>query len=165
MNAKEKQLEFIKTYLKPTLKNFGFKTSGQTWWKDKGEFYTLINLQNFSWNTKEDVNFCFNVAIVLKAKIGKNKKPSCYDSTATIREGAYLPEHRKKHSFRNHSGYILKTTDDLNHFIEEFKINFENYILPELEKLNSIQDCLGFYSKYDFWFDVLKKDIEKYQIS
>ncbi|WP_338840437.1 DUF4304 domain-containing protein [Flavobacterium ginsenosidimutans] len=165
MNAKEKQLEFIKTYLKPTLKAFGYKSSGQRWWKDKGEFYTIINLQNFSWNTKEKVNFCFNIGVVLKAIIGKDKKPTYADLTGMLREDAYLTEQRKKHSFRNHSGYLLKTGDDLNHFIEEFNIDFENYILSELEKLNSIQDCLDFYSKYEFWFDVLKKTIEMYKIS
>ena len=61
MTGKEKQKELIKNYLKPTLKDYGYKTSGQTWWKDKGEFFTLINLQNFSWNNKDNVDFCFNI--------------------------------------------------------------------------------------------------------
>lgn len=67
MTAKEKQTYFIKTYLKPTLKTFGYQMSGQTWWKDKGDFFTLINLQNFSWNSKDKVDFCFNIGVALKA--------------------------------------------------------------------------------------------------
>ncbi len=28
-------------------------TPGQTWWKDKGNFFNFINLQNYSWNSKD----------------------------------------------------------------------------------------------------------------
>ena len=69
MTAKEKQTLFIKTYLKTTLKTFGYQTSGQTWWKDKGDFYNVINLQNYSWNSKDSVDFRFNIGIALKATL------------------------------------------------------------------------------------------------
>jgi len=52
MTAKEKQAEFIKNYLKPILKDHGYLVSGQTWWKDKGDFFNVINLQSYSWNSK-----------------------------------------------------------------------------------------------------------------
>jgi len=42
MTAKELQIEFIKTYLKPTLKLHNYKTSGQTWWKNMGDFFIVI---------------------------------------------------------------------------------------------------------------------------
>ncbi|MBZ4033182.1 DUF4304 domain-containing protein [Flavobacterium sp. 17A] len=79
MNAKEKQLEFIKSYLKPTLKNLEYKTSGQTWWKDKGDFYTLINLQNFSWNTKDRVNF-----LLQYSNSSKIRNERCYQKASNI---------------------------------------------------------------------------------
>lgn len=47
MTAKEKQTYFVKTYLKPTLKTFGYQTSGQTWWKNKGDFFYLNKLAEF----------------------------------------------------------------------------------------------------------------------
>ena len=47
----------MKSYLKPTLKKHGYQTSGQTWWKDKGDFFNVINLQNYSWNSKESIDF------------------------------------------------------------------------------------------------------------
>ncbi len=43
MTAKDKQKEFIKIYLKPKLKEWGYHTAGQTWWKDKGDFFNVIN--------------------------------------------------------------------------------------------------------------------------
>src|SRR5690606_28661656 len=69
MTAKEKQAEFIKSYLKPTLKQNGYQTSAQTWWKDKGDFFNVINLQNYSWNSKDIVDFRFNIGIALKATV------------------------------------------------------------------------------------------------
>ena len=35
MTAKEKQKEFINTYLK----SHGYKTGGKMWWKNMGEFF------------------------------------------------------------------------------------------------------------------------------
>ena len=116
MTAKDKQTEFIKTYLKPTLKNIGYHTSGQTWWKDKGDFFTLINLQNFSWNSKDNVDFCFNIGVAVKATMKDNekKKPTVHDLTVYLREGFYLPDRRKEYKYRNKTGYKLRQDTDMN---------------------------------------------------
>jgi len=161
MTAKEIQAEFIKTYLKPTLKNFGYQTSGQTWWKDKGNFFTLINLQNFSWNSKESIDFCFNIGVAIKAtmKLTDKKKPTVHDLTVYLREGFYLPDNRQEYKFKNKTGYILTNQTDLNEFTNELKSDFENYIIPFLNKLNSLQDCIDKFGDITFWGDNLKKVI------
>ena len=97
MTAKEKQTEIIKSYLKPTLKQLGYQTSGQTWWRDKGDFFTLINLQNFSWNSKDSVDFCFNIGIAVKATMtDKTKKATYSDLTTHLDEGTFLPDRTKR---------------------------------------------------------------------
>ena len=161
MTAKEKQTDFIKTYLKPTLKNIGYQTSGQTWWKDKGDFFTLINLQNFSWNSKDSVDFCFNIGVALKATMTdtNKKKPTVHDLTVYLRESYYLPDARQEYKFRNKTGYVLTEQADLNDFIAELKFDFENYILPTLDKLNSLQNCVDKFGGITFWGDNLKKVI------
>ncbi len=160
MTAKEIQTEFIKTYLKPTLKSSGYQTSGQTWWKDKGEFFTLINLQNFSWNSKESVNFCFNIGVALKAEFKDvEKKPTVHDLTVYLREGFYLPHNRQEYKFKNKTGYILTNHTDLTDFTSELKSDFENHIVPFLDNLNSLQDCIDKFEDITFWGDNLKKVI------
>ena len=158
MTAKEIQTQFIKTYLKATLKNFGYKTSGQTWWKDKGDFFTLINLQNFSWNSKDSVDFCFNIGIAIKATMTDTdkKKPTVHDLTVYLREGYYLPDNRQEYRFRNKTGYVLTEQADLNELITELKSDFENYILPTLDKLNSLQNCVDKFDGITFWGENLK---------
>jgi len=163
MTVKEKQTVFIKAYLKPTLKNSGYQTARQTWWKDKGDFFTLINLQNFSWNSKESVDFCFNIGVVLKAtmKDSDKEKPTVHDLTVYLREGFYLPDDRQEYKFKNKTGYTLTDQADLNDFGTELKSDFDNYILPYLDKLNSIQDCIDFFGNTTFWGDNLKRVIEE----
>jgi hypothetical protein len=161
MTAKEKQIQFITTYLKPTLKTIGYRTSGQTWWKDKGDFFTLFNLQNFSWNSEDSVDFCFNIGIALKASLKgtHKKKPTVNDLTVYLRESAFLPDNRQECNFRNKTGYILTKHTDLNDFMTAFKSDFENHILPTLESLISIQDCLDKFGDIEFSGDNLKRAI------
>ena len=166
MTAKEKQTDFINTYLKPTLKNVGYQTSGQTWWKDKGDFFTLINLQNFSWNSKDSVDFCFNIGVAIKATMTDTdkKKPTVHDLTVYLRESYFLTDVRKDYKFRNKTGYVLNEQTDLNDFIAELKFDFENGILPTLDKLNSLQNCVDKFGGITFWGENLKKVIAENKI-
>lgn len=159
MTSKEIQSAFIKTYLKQLLKQNGYFINGQTWWKNRGEFYTIINLQNFSWNTKDDVSFCFNIGIALKATVKNLQKPLYSDLTVQTREGSYLPESRKIHVYRDKTGYKINESTDLTSFTEELKLDFEHHILPELERLNTLSSCLTYYGQMIFWGDHLKNKI------
>ena len=166
MTAKEKQSEFIKSYLKPTLKQFGYQTSGQTWWKDKGDFFTVINLQNYSWNSKDSVDFRFNIGIALRATVkdGQKKKATYNDLTTHLDEGTFLPD-RKKRKFGDNQGYSIKDDTDLTEFTNALKEDFEIYILPGLDRPNSLADCVEFYGQFPFWGDNLKRVIKENNIS
>jgi hypothetical protein len=160
MTAKEKQTEFIKSYLKPTLKQNGYQTSGQTWWKDKGDFFNVINLQNYSWNSKDSVDFRFNIGIALKATVkDEQKKKATYNDLIThLDEGTFLPD-RKSRKFGNNQGYSITDTTNFDDFIISMKTDFETYILPGLEEPKTLADCIKFYERYPFWGDNLKRVI------
>ena len=159
MTSKDVQSAFIKTYLKPLLKQYNYLVNGQTWWKERDEFYTVINLQNFSWNHKDEVSFCFNIGIALKATVKNTQKVSYADLTVQTREGNYLPDDRNIHLYRNTTGYAIKQNTELTLFTEELKIDFEQYILPALEQLNTLNNCLSYYEQIPFWGDHLKNKI------
>jgi hypothetical protein len=166
MTAKEKQTEFIKSYLKPTLNQFGYQTSGQTWWKDKGDFFDVINLQNYSWNSKDSVDFRFNIGIAVKATVkDEQKKKATYnDLTTHLDEGIFLQD-RTKRKFGDNQGYSITDDTDLNEFINAFKDDFETFILPGLEQCKSLADCVKFYGQFPFWGDNLKRVIEENKLS
>ncbi|MFT2008505.1 DUF4304 domain-containing protein [Pontibacter sp. 13R65] len=165
MTAKEKQKEFVKAYLKPRLKEEGFNTSGQHWWKNKGDFFLVINLQNSQWNSNDSLSFCFNIGVALTEKLNdpSKKKATFYDAGANIREEGFLPEDRKKHKYRKDSwlGYLLSSETDLEEFTEELKLDFEEYILPKLKNLNTLFDCIIFFKQFGFWGESLKRQVEE----
>ncbi len=161
ITAKEKQSIVIKTCLKTTLKQHGYLTNSQTWWRDQGDFFIIINLQNFSWNTKNDVTFCFNIGIALKSRMKDVlKKPSYFDLTTHTRGGAYLSDSRKN-IHRVETGYIIKSNTDVEDFIKELSVDFETEILPKLDKLKTINDCVEYYEQFPFWGDHLKRMINR----
>lgn len=94
---------------------------------DKGDFFNVINLQNYSWNSKDRVDFRFNIGIALKATVkDEQKKVTHYDLTTHLDEGAFLPD-RKKRSFGNKKGYSITETTDLTDFILAVQYDFERY--------------------------------------
>ncbi len=165
MNAKEKQLEFIKGYLKPMLKSHGYKNYRQRWWLRRTDFFIIISLQNFSWNSKECVQFCFNMGIAVDRKQQPDYKPNEHDLQVYTREGAYLPNGVGNNRFRNNTGYIIDTLTELNDFIFDFKVDFEEIILPIFDRLNTIQDCLEYFDNIPFWTDRLKKAVAENNLS
>jgi hypothetical protein len=165
MTAKDIQGDFIRSYLKPTLKQRGYLTSGQTWWKNMGDFFVVINLQNSQWNTKEALSFCLNVGVALTRTLrDPNKKKATYfDLSASSREDAYLPRERKLQRYRQGGwlGYVIRSNTNLTEFINEFKVDFETYILPRLEGLTSLKDCIEFYEQPGFSSEYLKKQLRQ----
>ncbi len=149
--AKEIQTEFIQTYLKPKLKEYRYKTNAQTWWKNMGDYFIVINLQNSQWNSKEELSFCLNIGVAITEKIAdkEKKRVTYFDMAVDDREDAFLPETRLKNESLHKGGLGYKITDTTNmkEFIEYFKIDFEEHILKTLEKLRTLNDCIVFYEK------------------
>jgi hypothetical protein len=163
--SKDIQKEFIKSYLKPTLKEYGYKTSGQTWWKSMGAFFIVINLQNSQWNSKEELSFCLNIGVALTEKLAdkEKKKVSYFDVITKLREDAYLTEERRqiKKEKGGWLGYKITDATNTSDFIADFKIDLEENILKQLDQLRTIKDCVLFYEKFDFWGKILKQQIEE----
>ncbi len=161
MTAKEKQKNFIKNYLKPTLKQAGYSTQGQTWWMAENEFFKIINLQNYSWNSQDSVDFRFNIGIGLTAtmKDPEKKKATYNDLTVHVTEHYHLPRTRQKHRFLNNQGYSITTSTNLEDFTNELQKDFELGIIPALNGLTTLEDCLNFYKGADFWYEQLKRQL------
>lgn len=165
MTSKDIQKEFIKSYLKPTLKEHGYKTSAQTWWKNMGDFFIVINLQNSSFNSKEELSFCLNIGVALTEKLAdkKKQKATYFDSSMPLREDAYLSEERQnlKKSKGGWLGYKITDKTNVNDFIADIKIDLEENILEQLGKFRTLKDCVLFYDKFAIWGDNLRRQIEE----
>jgi len=49
----------------------------------------------------------------------------------------------------------------LSDFTNELKTDFEIDILPKLNGLKTLDDCLEFYGQFEFWNNVLKTQVEE----
>ena len=161
MNAKEKHTKFIKLHLKPFLKSRDYKNSNQTWWKDRGDFYNVINLQNFSWNSKDKIDFIFNLGIALKATLKDRtlKKVTHFDCVTHLGDVAFLPD-SKNRRFGSNLGYEIKSETDLDDFMISFFNDFSNYVLPKFEEPSNLKELIDFYKRFEFWGTQLEKQIE-----
>jgi hypothetical protein len=162
ITAKDKQLVIIKTVLKPILKNHGYKTEGLTFWKDQGKFFIIINLQNFSWNSKNSVDFCFNIGIALisKLKDPQKKKANYHDCVAFTREPAFLSKDRINTKYRNKVQYSITNDTDIIDFGKEIAFDFENEILLKLDAMNELESWIIFFKDISFWKERLLRAID-----
>ena len=142
------------------LKSFGYKNSGRTWWKDMGDFYNVINIQNYSWNSIDSVDFRFNIGVALKGKLKDRtgKKVSYSELVTMLDEGTFLPD-RKNRMFGNNQGYSITNDTPLQSFKDVVHKDFEEYILPRLDTPKGLADLIQFYEPYDFWCKNLKRRI------
>ena len=168
--AKDKQKEFINSYLKPTLIKWGYQTSGQNWWKNRGDFFIVINLQNSRWNSPDHVCFVFNIGIALTSSLKdpEKKKAGYHDmKTPPCRQASFLSESRKRHRFKEGWAYELTPETDLSEFIIEMKQDLESEILPTLEKWETLNDIIPFYEECfsgHFWETYVRKMVEQHRL-
>lgn len=161
MTAKDKQAQVLKTVIKPLFKSQGFKVDRQTFYKPMTDFFIVANLQNFSWNTKDQVDFCFNIGIALTATVRDllRKKAAYRDLTAHFREASFLAESQLSDKYRTKSGYSISSETDISEFSTYIERNFSEYILPELSKWKTLEDGMCFFDQSEFWGTHLRKAV------
>ena len=164
--AKDKQNEFNKIYLKPTLKKWGYQTKARNWWKNRGDFFIVFNFQNSRWNSRDHVIFDFNIGIALTSSLkDPEKKKAVYDdmNTPPCRQAYFLSESRRTHRFKYGLAYEFTPETDLSEFIMEMKQDLESEILPTLEKWETLYDIVPFYEEIsDFYGTAVKKMIQRH---
>lgn len=156
MTAKEKQSHFIKASLKVLLKAEGYKTTGNKWWKFDEPFFNLIELQNFSWNSQNSVDFCFNFTTGLTSDIKNISKPTIHDGIPYIRESYFKVS--KNDYWRGANGYHIDDKTNLDNFTEQVLNDFKMLILPKFNLLTSEDAILAFYSD-EFWAPRVKQSL------
>ncbi|UOE50628.1 DUF4304 domain-containing protein [Mucilaginibacter sp. SMC90] len=156
MTAKEKQLAFIKDSLKPLLKAEGYKTIGNIWWKINGPFFNLVELQNFSWNSRNSIDFCFNFTTGFTSDIKNSTKPTIHDGIPYVRESYF--EVSKNEYWKGTNGYQIDDSTDLDKFTKQVLKDFDVLIIPKLNLLTNEDSIISFYSD-EFWGPRVKQSL------
>jgi hypothetical protein len=157
ISAKEKQLSFIKGSLKPLLRSEGYKTTGNKWWKINEPFFNFIELQNFSWNSRNSVDFCFNFTTGLTSDIKNQNKPTIHDGIPYVRENYF--KITKSDYWKGGNGYHIDDNTDLGKFALQVLNDFKLLILPRFNLLTNEDSIVRFYSD-EFWGPRVKQSLE-----
>jgi hypothetical protein len=155
-SGKEKQLVFVKDFLKPLLKAEGYKTAGNKWWKFHESFFNFIELQNFSWNSKNSVDFCFNFTTGLTSDIKNVSKPTIHDGISHIRESYFKV--KKNDYWKGANGYHIDDLTDSDKFNKQVIDDFRLLILPKFNSLTTEESIIDFYSD-EFWAPRIKQSL------
>ena len=156
LTAKEKQLIFVKDSLKPLLKAEGYKTIGNKWWKINEPFFNLIELQNFSWNSRNSVDFCFNFTTGFTSDVKNPTKPTIHDGIPYVRENYFGVT--KNDYWKGANSYQIDDTTDLEKFTEQVLKDFNLLILPKFNLLTNKGSIVSFYSD-SFWGPRVKQSL------
>ena len=86
MTPLEMQEAFIQNHLHPVLKSWGYQNHQETWWLDQGDFVRVIHLQNYPWNTRANIDFCFYLGTAPKGLL----EYTYFDMSDPLPEAAFL---------------------------------------------------------------------------
>jgi hypothetical protein len=152
MTCKELQAEVLKDSLYPFLGAHGFRRSRDASWRWRGEFGEIIHLQNFSWNSKDSVDFCFNIGIAIRPT--EPKQLNYDDLQVHLRQESFLPSGSAE-MHRNKQGYSLNSKSAPT-FGQSLLSDFRHHILPKLDALATLDAWEDFLDNAPFWKENLR---------
>ncbi len=167
MNAKEFQTKIIKEIIKPLFKEYGYGTKGNNFFKKQNNIVKAISIQNFSWNTKEDLEFCFVFGFYFFKNVNDEipQNISAHKSDFNlIREPSFLPECRVKGKYRERFQYHIDLNTNYDEFLDLLIKDFKDYIFPKFEAINNINNCVEYFKDIKVFHDILTHILSKKEL-
>ena len=150
--------------LTPLLKDAGFNNEGDIWWKSTEEFSLVLTLQNYWWSTDDKIDFRINLGLMIPPIHKKSKKrPEITELAVCVSQDCYLPESIQFHKYKNSIGYCIKNGDNTKEFLELIQRDFTDFIMPQLLKQETLENCVDFYKNVPFWNQRLNRFIEEHR--
>jgi hypothetical protein len=125
------------------LKPNGFRKSGQTFTRDRGEVVHLINLQKSQSSSSDEVKITVNLAVWIKAlapiRAGVTDKPNVASSHWRQRIGFLSPQRYDK-------WWTVEGVSSAQLAGEEIATDLEEWGLPALDGLSSVQALVDLWN-------------------
>ncbi|SDG50838.1 DUF4304 domain-containing protein [Psychroflexus sediminis] len=150
--------------LKPLMLEANFKNDGEIWWKSEEDFSLVLTLQKYWWSTEDKIDFRINLGLMIPPiKHSNIKRPEITELAVCVSQDCYLPEDIQFHKFKNSIGYCIKNDDNDEEFLNLIQRDFEKYIIPQLIRQESLEDCVEFYKDVPFWNQRLDRFIQEHK--
>lgn len=147
----EKRNLAVKQVLKPLLKKYGFSTAGSDWRRDIGDAYLIIHMMNSRFNSiPTGVSFRFHISASRKDKMkDKLSDQWIYNQACDLDHCDFLPFCGMLSPYYSGGMYqidgyknYLPSDTPVEAICEQLKEDWGNYILPELDAVESYEDFL-----------------------
>ncbi|AJH14567.1 MULTISPECIES: DUF4304 domain-containing protein [Myroides] len=137
-------------YLNSILKSNGFtKGRGNNWTRTNGAIFSKITIQKSKSRLEREVSFRFYLHLcpegiqTTKVTIDNKEMDWTYNEQAySVECEDVLSKERKMFKFKNHGWlgwYVIFRENACDQLLnDELKVDFENYILPVINKINTI---------------------------
>ena len=162
MTDRDIKIEFeiiVKEIVAPIFQRFGFKKSGNNFYREASGIGQAFNIQQSQWNSKDNKTFVFNLGLIDKEIYTEiyNKEPPKfpkeYDWEIRLRLGHLMNKGDK--------WYDLNKWTDLTKLKIEIKVDIEAYVIPFFEKFSEPFKWLEFF---DWKYEPLASPIGKFLI-
>jgi len=136
---------FLKTELKPFMKDKGFKISGQHFYLEKDDLIAFISVEKSSWNFKDSFTFWFKATVFDKVAykyLGEYSKiPKIPHNTLFNIISTTVIALKSESTDR----YSLTPDSDIEGFKKTIFGHLQNILIPFVESLKSGQDLIPIY--------------------
>lgn len=150
--------------LVPLMVDAGFSNDGEIWWRSTKEFSLVLTLQKYWWSTDDKIDFRINLGLMIPPiQNSSRRRPEITEMAVCVSQDCYLPEDFQFHKFKNSIGYCIKNEDDANEFLGLIQRDFEDYIIPQLVRQETLEDCEEFYKDVPFWNQRLDRFIQEHR--
>ena len=149
MKPGKKRNAVIRQVVKPLLKARGFQSVKNSWWKELEDSFLFIYLKNSCWNSMATgATFSFQISVSGKEEIrGELSEQWMHNQLHDLCQNDFLPycgylSPRMKSreycidGYRNH----LPLDEPLEEITEQIRTDFEDFILPGLEGIHTVED-------------------------
>lgn len=174
MKPGEKRKLVVKNVVKVILKNAGYRTKGNEWWRELEDGWLFIHMKTSRFNgPSTGANFCFEISATAKDAIAdKVENQWIYNQFENLKHAVFLP----------YCGFLSPNTGGLDYRIDgyqnflpsdtpleeiyrQIQTDLETYILPELEKVRNMAEWAHLYEEKRARFEEKEIRLLRYYFS
>lgn len=156
MPASEKRKRIVREIVKPLLKEAGFRTKGQDWWRELEDGWLLVHMKSSQFNgPSTGCNFQFDFSASTYEEIqGDITKQWIYHQMCDLSHCDFLPYAgmlspyygARDYHIDGYENYLPKD-EPLERIMAQVQSDFEDFILPQLQKVHSVADWRKLYEE------------------
>lgn len=132
MKVQEIRDNLLKNIYKPLLKSAGYKTRGNSWWRETSDGYILIHIQSSRFTLPGECRFWLIIGYQENNNLHGELKNEYMYTHQTLRQFHFFPNQGYSREAFGRPEYHITEKTDIKELESTIKNDLEQYILPAL---------------------------------